>query len=71
MQPEIEFKFEPIWVTALTLLVLYVSFEFISTFLAKPSYNLLGLSLLLIPVIFCWFVLPMTFLMVKGKTALA
>ncbi len=70
MEEKAEFKFEPIWISALTLLVLYVSFEMYYTFFSRPSYGLVGSLFLLLPAGFWWWVFPMTFAMLRKKPAI-
>jgi len=70
MEEKAEFKFEPVWIGLLTLLVLYVSFEMYYIFFSRPSYGLGGILLLLLPVAICWFVLPMAFSILRKKPAI-
>jgi len=45
MENETKYKFEPIFTTVLSLLTFYAIYKSCSLFIAKPSYDLLGLSI--------------------------
>ena len=70
METEAGYKFEPIWVSALSLISLGGLYGTVSAFVADPSYDIFGLVFLLFPVLVAWIILPMAFKMLKGVPAI-
>ena len=70
METEAQFKFEPIWVSVLSLMSLCVVYETVTAFISKPSYDIYGLIFLSFPIIFASLILPMAFKMLAGVPAI-
>jgi hypothetical protein len=64
------YKFEPIWVSILSIISLVMTYGFLKVFIEKPSYNVPGLIFITAPLILALLFLPMGVKMLLGIPAI-
>jgi hypothetical protein len=66
-----EYKFEPIWVSLLSIISLVMAYSFLKVFIERPSYDVPGLVFIAAPLILGLLFLPMGVKMLLGIPAIA
>jgi hypothetical protein len=70
METEAEYKFEPIWVSALNIIWLLMAYNFLKVFITRPSYDVPGLIFISAPFVLALMYLPMGVKMLLGIPAI-
>ncbi|MGF7079225.1 hypothetical protein [Mucilaginibacter sp. UYCu711] len=70
METNAAYKFEPIWVSVLSITALVMSYNFLKGFIARPSYDVPGLIFMSAPLVLSLLFLPMGVKMLLGIPAI-